>query len=204
MVWYCSHFHSGVADFCHKFPQSPFSSLERFFCDSLKQKLTHHSVHTTSGCGSVCHPHVDSTHIPSLNKFSWRRKTKPWKAFERTQGGEGEPAQIQAGQVVLSKPPGALSRYSRSEKSCAHPAGSIPKRVWEKSASEIKAPKEEKAEHRIQEGRRKEQEFLWTVALPGPSPGVIPALPGAQHLWDSTDLRHCRISREQPLQETAD
>lgn len=31
-----------------------------------------------------------------------------------------------------------------------------------------------------------------------------PALPGTQHLWDTTDLRHCRISREQPRQETAD
>lgn len=204
MVYHCSHFHSGVADLCHKLPQSPFSRLESLFLWSLTQKLTHHTVHTTNDCGIICHPHVDSTHILSLTKFSWRTKIKPEVEEHSREPGvvKGSQHRFRQGRLISTKPPQALWRYycsDRSEKYRACPPFSFSKSIWKKNLHqrlmarnprlEVKTGQWVQKQHR---SRRQEQEYHGTFAQqlptehsPHPSPGVSPSPP-----WNAAELRH--------------
>lgn len=141
-----------------------------------------------NGCGSICHPRVDSTRIPSLAKFRLRSKIKPEVEKPLREPGvvKGCQHRFRQGRLCsanLLEPFEDITAVTSQRNPMLILQALFPKAFGKKSASEMKGQESQaRGKNRAQEpgAAGKEQEFHCAFAQPCPSPGAAPSPP-----WNS-------------------
>lgn len=151
-----------------------------------------------NGCGCICHPHIDSTHILSLTKLSWRRKIKPevekhWREPGVVQGSQHRFRQGRLCSTILLEPSESITAVTDQRDPLLVLHSVFSKSIGRKNLHQRWMGRTPRLELKMgvqeqQQSRRKEQECHCTFAHPVPLQVRHPALPGLQHLWDTTDL----------------